>query len=214
MATYIGLIEVTTAGTSGGQEIVNTFYYGNDEGGAFEFNDAFMATFAAAWLSLLGETFLGEQTTRYTLNTIEVRAISLQGVVISENAVELAVNLPGDIDAATPGPGLAAIITIKTVSVASEGSRNLKRSYLAWGPVPKDFLTDVTGELTLTAKAAYANIAAMIADVLVVGGLEYQPVRVGRTDLADPPGLGTILSVSVQPFPQPRKSRFTKPSGS
>lgn len=213
MATYEGYLKVRNVGTAGGQDINNTFYYGGSGGEAIVFNDAFMAVFAPAWLTQVGEDFLGEQTNRYTLQQVEVTALNRQGVTISDNAIEYSVGEPGDIDEAIPGPGLAAVISIKTSSIEAEDSRPLKRSYLAWGPVPKSFITDPTGELTLTAKTAYAGVAALISQVIVISGIEYWPVRIGRTTLPSQPAIGNILSVSVQPFPRPRTSRFFKADG-
>lgn len=213
MASYQGFINVDVVGVAGGQQIVNKLYYGNDVGESFLFNDAFMASFGAAWSATFLEDWLGEQTTRYTLSQLEVRAVDARGNVISENAAEIGINAAGDIDNAIPGAGLAAILSIKTTSVSSEESRSLKRSYLAWGPVPSVFITDPTGELTNTAKTAYATIAALIGTSLLISAIEYVPVRVGRTVAPATVAVGTIVSVTVKPFVQPRKSRFPRTDG-
>lgn len=213
MASYEGFLKLRAVGVAGGQDINNTFYYGGEAGDVLVFNDAFMAVFAAAWQTAYVEDYLGEQTTRYTMTQIEVSAIDRHGVTISDNTVELGVNLPGDIDLPIPGPGVSAVISIKTSSVEIEASRSLKRSYLAWGPVPSQFITDPTGELTLTAKAAYANIAAMVADSLVIAGVEYWPMRIGRTAPSAQPAFGTILSVNVKPYWRPRTSRMFSSDG-
>lgn len=212
MAVYNGYIQLILGGRAGGQNINNILYYGDDAGNAFTMNDALLAAFVAQWEDQFATDWCSVMADTYTLATLTAYAVDVRGLVVSDNPAQSAPALAGAVSGLCSSPAVTAILSIKTSSIPSEGSRSLRRSYLALGPVPEVHV-DTNGALTATALTEYAEIAALVATFC--GGVagDFQPVRLGRTEAPAAPAIGSILSVNVQPFVSFRKSRKFRPSG-
>jgi hypothetical protein len=207
-----GYLQLTVNGSAGGQAFANVFYYGIDDGGPLNWTDALVAAALAEW----GETVVGAwllaMPDDYTLLNLEGRVVSERATVLSDNAVVLAVNEPGELVQAINGPFQTAIISFTTVRAEAYGYRSLKRSYIAFGPLGSTTM-ESTGALVLVALNYLGDVADLLATPLVVGLETLAPVRIARTVAPATPGVSLVTGASVAPFGSFRKSRKRRASG-
>lgn len=208
----LGYLQLTLVGTAAGQAILNILYYGNDVGESVEWTTPLIAGFLTEWGETHVNDFLDHMPDAYTLSLLSGRVVDSRGAVISDNAVELSVAQAGAFATTINGPFQVAILPIQTVRVESEGTRALKRSYLAIGPLWNTALEE-TGALTIGATVDMNAIADIVEAPLTVGVQEFAPVRVGRTVAPATPAVGLVTGVSVDPFSSFRKSRKRRANG-
>lgn len=199
-------------GQSASQAIVNLLYFGNEAGEGFA---AYDENTAEDILAAAGETFVEDYLAalpdHYTLNLLRVSSVSERGVTNSPYDIDLIVNEAGIQGGGTSGAFVTAILPF-TTTVAPDAARNLKRSYLAYGPVAEDFVND---DQSLT-----AGFLALISPLMLalrgelVGSLNvYLPVRIARTVAPAPVGVGIVRSIAMAPYASTRKSRKKTPRG-
>lgn len=199
-------------GTAGGQAIANVLYYGDENGSPFPWDAIVIGALFNEWLETHLDAWLDAHHTGYSLTTLVGRAVNERGVVISDNAVELAVNQPGTIVQSINGPFQTAIIRLPTVRNEAEGARGMKRSYLAVGPLINNALTE-TGELTLGTLAYMQAVADAVSAPIDSGLYLHAPVRIGRTVAPAQPAIGLVIDGIVDPFGSFRKSRKRRANG-
>lgn len=209
----LGYAQLTLLGSAGGQAIANILYYGDDAGDPFPWDAITLGDLMTEWGEGLMDAWLDAHSTGYTLNTMIGRAVDTHGVVISDNAVELAVGEPGTIVQTFNGPSQVAIIRLPTVRNNAIGSRALKRSYLAIGPLINNALTE-TGALTIGTLAYMQTLADGLSAHINGAIYEYAPVRVGRTAPTDTPAVGIVVDGIVDPMGSFRTSRKPRANGS
>lgn len=212
MAVYTGYVQLILGGRAGGQNVNNILYYGDDAAEPFTINDAGLAAFVAEWEDEFAADWLSKMADTYTLATLTAYVVDVHGSVISDNPAQSAPAAPGTDAGACSSPAVTAILSFQTSSIGAIGSRSLRRSYLALGPVPEVHV-DTNGALTATALANYATLAALVSSTFNGAVDQYEPVRLGRTAALAQPAVGTIVSATVQPFVSFRKSRKFRPSG-
>lgn len=199
-------------GTYQGQSIVNVLFYGDDAGDGFSVWDpAVAADVGESMVTTLVPAYLEELPTTYTLNTISVTGVNERCVTVSDYEVETTVEDPGVTVGSTEGQAQVAIIAFQTTKHSVAG-RNVKRSYIAYGP-----LHDSAQSSDGAVEAGFAtNIAPLITWLgsNLAGALnDYRPVRIGRTADPAPIALGKVTGVTLRPFASFRKSRKRRPSG-
>lgn len=206
------IYKLSFEGTCQGQNITNLLYYAQDDGSVF---GAYYEPTALDILDAAAETFvenyLAALPLSYTLNLLRVTSIDERGVVNSPYDLIQTIGEAGVQGGGITGAFNCAILPI-TTAPSPDGQRNLKRSYLAYGPITEVFTND---DQTLTAGALTA-IAPFSIDVgqLLVGAITaYAPVRVGRTQDPAPIAIGVVRSVSIAAYSSVRKSRKKTPRG-
>jgi hypothetical protein len=154
---------------------------------------------------------VGALPDEYTLVDFAISTVDERGVTNSPYDVIEPVNALGIQGGAGVGAMLCAIIPFQT-QIAPGATMNMKRSYLAFGPLPETFVSDT--------QAIEAAAAALIADILLVIGAPlvgsvgtYWPMRIGRTVAPDPIHLGMVNAISLRPYASVRKSRMKNPRG-
>lgn len=208
-----GYAQLSLLGTAGGQAIANVLYYGDDAGDILSWTTAMINDLFSEWAEGCLAEWLAAHPTGYTLNTIVARIVNERGVVVSDNAVELAVGDPGTIAQTFNGPAQVAIIRLPTVRNETIFARALKRSYLAIGPLINNALTE-SGALTIGTLAYMQALADVISTPLGGAVQDYHPVRVGRTLAPAQPAVGRVVDGIVDPFGSFRKSRKPRANGS
>lgn len=207
-----GYYKLAVEATFATQNIVNILYYGTDEWGAFsDFEESIANDIAASFVSDIAPTWLDAMTLAYTINQLTMSFVNQHGASETPFPVVVPVGLSGTINGATAGQFITSILAFNTTT-AIDADLNVKRSYLAFGPLPEDFVAD-NGSIV----PSYGDLLADVRDLLVVpleGSLNlYAPVRVGRTPPASPTRVGRIISGIVRPFASTRKSRKYTPRG-
>lgn len=205
-------MKVAIRGSCIGQNIVNVLYYGQNDGSSFssyptgevaDLGDALSESLVVPYVACLPE--------EYTLTDFLITTVDEHGVTNSPVDFIEPVGALGIQGGALVGAMLCAVLPFTTLP-APGASTNLKRSYLAFGPLPETFLDDDQG----ISDAA----AALIADVLLVlgapvsGGIsDYRPVRIGRTAPSAPTRVGRVTGISLREFGSVRRSRMKNPRG-
>lgn len=209
MAVYYKL---TFEGQAEGQSIVNIMYYGADDGSAFL---DYSEPIAQDLLDTAGETFVTDYVASlplaYTLNQLRVSSVDERGVANSPYDLLEIVNEPGIQGGALSGAYNVAILPF-TTNVAPDAGRNLKRSYLAYGPIVETFI-DPDQSLTAAFLGLVSPLMLALRSNLVGGIQEYAPVRIGRTVAPQPVAVGVVRSIAMAPYASVRKSRKKTPRG-
>lgn len=206
------IVKVVINGSAFGQNINNILYYAQADGQSFpaypsaeiaDLADTLSADLVVDWCAALPD--------EYTLHNFALSTVDERGVTNSPYDVIETVEALGVQGGAGVGAMLCAIIPFQTLATAS-ADLNLKRSYLAFGPLPETFVDD---DQSITAAAA-----TLIADILLILGTnrsgsvsDYAPVRVGRTVAPAPTRVGIVNGISLRPYASIRKSRMVNPRG-
>jgi len=204
--------KLAVKGVASGQNVVNILYYGDsggdpftsyDEGRALDLADAWGEVVIADWLTALPES--------YTLVELEVTGVNPNGVTTSPYAVIDPVNSPGLEGSVTSGAMICAIVAFQT-SLGFSASINVKRSYIAFGPVTEAF---VNADQSLTGAFATLMAPILISLASPIGGSldDYVPVRIGRTVSPNPIHVGKVNGITLRPYASTRKSRKRTPRG-
>lgn len=207
MPTYYKL---NFEGTFNDHNIINSLYFAQDDGAGFA---AYDDDIALDILGAAGETFVEDYTaplpTGYRLVLLRVSSVTERGAPNSPYDQIALVDEPGIQSNETVGAMQCAILSF-TTRTAVDAARNMKRSYLAYGPVRNAY---INADQTLTAAFLAIVSPLMLAiEAPLVGTLgEYLPVRVARTVAPAPIGVGTVRSIGLDPRSSTRKSRKTKP---
>lgn len=208
-----GYLQMTIAGSAGGQAINNVLFYGQEDGTEAVWTDSLLLAFLTEWGENFLDTWLDAMPDDYTLQSLVARVVDTRGVVLSDNAVSLAVALPGTRVQDINGPFQCAIIRLPTVRAVAMGARAMKRSYIAFGPLGNTTLT-ADGALVLVAANYIGAVAAALGTILTVGTEDYYPVRIGRTVAPAVPAIGIVTTPAVDPYGSFRKSRKRRANGS
>lgn len=214
MSAYFGYVRLALVGSFAGQAINNILYYSQDpSGNPVQFSAPEIEAFVGDWAEENANVWLGEMVTGYTLASVVATVVDEHNVTVSDSPYSLAINEAGGVDAPTSGPSQVAILGMFTAHIDDViTSLAMKRSYLAIGPVPEEWVGE-SGALNGTATTAYGVLAALVGSSVLSGLSEYSPVRIGRTPPAGTPRVGTITSVFVRPFASDRRSRRFRPTG-
>lgn len=200
------------SGTYQGQAIVNILYYGDDAGdGVLVWNPAVAADLGVGIVTDIVPAYLTLLPTTYTLNSVVVTGVNERGVTVSDFEVEQAVGLLGGNATATEGQAQTSIIAFQTIR-QQQAERNIKRSYLAYGPLADN---QQASDGSLEASFATGIVPLLAAlQTNVQGPLqEYAPVRIGRTVAPALIAIGRVNGVTLRPFASFRKSRKRRPTG-
>jgi hypothetical protein len=210
---YSGYVQLSLDGSYAGQSVVNLLYYGNDAGETIGSIDGFfLSAFGAEWAEAYAAEWASRMVEGYSLDSLSIRAVNAQGVVISDVTQVITVGEDGAAGAGTDGAFVTTIISFSTERVESEGTRALKRSYLAVGPVASGYV-DNDGALSLAGVSNYAALLPVVTGPVSVGFIECNPVRIGRTVAPETPAVGLVLGAALRPYVSTRKSRKRRPSG-
>lgn len=198
-------------GTYQGQSIVNVLYYGNDVGAGFAaWSPVVAADLAEALDTTLTADYVASLPSTYTFQNIVVTGIDENAITVSDYEVERVVNEPGGAAVNSEGQAQVAIIAFQTTKLATAG-RNVKRSYLAYGPLT-DAAQSSDGALEAAFVTGITDLLALLAQT--ISSLEdYAPVRMGRTVPGAAPAIGRVTGITLRPYASFRKSRKRRPSG-
>lgn len=200
------------AGTYQGQAINNILYYGNDNAEGYDEWDPLRAqSIGDALAALIVDDYVENLPTTYTLNEIVVSGIDERGNTVSDYEIPITVAEPGLEATNTEGQAQVAIIAFQTVR-APTAERNVKRSYLAYGPL-HDGSQSSDGSLDATYVTALVPLLGDLVAELSYSGDFSQPVRVGRTVAPEPIAVGKVNGITLRPFASFRKSRKRRPTG-
>jgi hypothetical protein len=204
--------KVALEGTHTTQNIVNILYYGDSVGEGFgSYSEDLAQDLADSLAETLVEDYCAALPTEYTLNVIRVTSVDERGVTNSPYDVTVLPAESGIQGGATQGAMLCAILPF-TTTVSGSAARNLKRSYLAYGPVPGVFI----GENQILDPTYLGLISPMMLALQapIAGGIEeFAPVRIARTVAPAPVGVGVVRSISMAQCASTRASRKRSPRG-
>lgn len=204
--------KVTIKGVAGGQNIINILYFGDDAGDYFlTYPSAEIVDIGTTLDEALTEDWLGALPDEYSLVEYAISTVDERGVTNSPNDVIFPVNQAGVQGGTQAGVMLCAIVPFQT-NVAPNGALNLKRSYIAYGPVNDTFVDD-DQSLTASFAALMAPILITLGSTLVGSVGEYVPVRIGRTVNPAPTRVGVVSAISLRPYASVRRSRMKSPRG-
>lgn len=204
--------KVAIKGVASGQNIVNLLYFGDDAGDSFlSYPAAQIADIGDALNESLTEDWLGALPDEYTLTEYAISTVDDRGVTNSPYDVIIPVNESGIQGGTQAGAMLCAIVPFQT-DVAPNAALNMKRSYIAFGPVNDTFVDD-DQSLTAAFAALLAPILITLGSTLVGAVGEYVPVRVGRTVSPAPVRVGKVSAISLRPYASVRRSRMKNPRG-
>lgn len=200
------------SGSYQGQAIVNVLYYGSDGGVGFSAWSPTEAAQLGSELELLVvPEYLPSLPSTYTLAEIVVSAVDERGVTVSDYEVSVPINEPGGSAVNSEGQAQVAIIAFQTTK-APEGDRNVKRSYLAYGPL-HDSSQASDGALESAYAAGLADLLIILFTNLSSLTGDFVPMRVGRTVAPNPVALGKVSGITLRPYASFRKSRKRRPTG-
>lgn len=209
MAVYY---KAVLSGTYQGQNIVNVLFFSDVGGVPFS---AWSATTAAqladAIEAVIAPEYVLNLPSTYNLDLITVTAINDRGITVSDYEVSVSPGLPGGAVVNSEGQAQVAIIAYQTTTAPGAG-RNVKRSYLAYGPL-HDSSQSSDGTLDGTYVVGLVTLLEALLDPLGSAGPDFYPIRVGRTVDPAPTAVGRVTQVVVRPFASFRKSRKTRPTG-
>lgn len=200
------------AGTYQGQTIVNILFFADTAGLPFaewspvvagQLNDAIEAVIVPEYVLQLPST--------YSLSTITTTGVDARGVTVSDYEVELTVGVSGGSATNSEGQAQVAIIAIQTTKAPGAG-RNVKRSYLAYGPL-HDSSQSSDGTIDGTYAVGMVGLLEGLRDPLGSAGPDFQPIRIGRTVDPNPTAIGVVNQVTLRPYASFRKSRKVRPTG-
>lgn len=204
--------KVAISGTYQGQAIVNVLYYGNDAGEGFEeWSFETQQNVGDAVALAIVDDYVASLPTTYTLNELVVSGVNERNVVVGDFESNIPVNEPGLAAVNTEGQAQVAIISFQTVR-AIDGDRNVKRSYLAYGPL-HDSAQNSDGSLDADYITGLTNLLGDLVSEVPASPLPYQPVRIGRTVAPEPIAVGRVIGITLRPFASFRKSRKRRPTG-
>lgn len=204
--------KIAIKGVASGQNIVNLLYYGDDTGQGFlTYPAAEIADIADAINETLTEDWVAALPDEYTLVEYAISTVTERGTTNSPYDVIVPVNEPGIQGGTQAGAMLCAIVPFQT-DVAPDGNLNMKRSYIAFGPVNDTFVDD-DQSLTSAFAALMAPILIDIGTTLNGAVGEYRPVRIGRTVNPAPVRVGLVSAISLRPYASVRRSRMKTPRG-
>jgi len=199
-------------GTFEGQAIVNVLYYGGDDYGPFpEWSPLIAGDLGLTLATQLVPDYLDCMCTGYTLTSVSVTGVNARGVTISDYAVDYPVGDPGTIAVDTEGQAQVAIVGFRTLTTG-DAARNVKRSYLALGPLTQS-AQNAGGAISAGFLSASDPFVTLLASPLDGVAASYGPVRIGRTVDPAPIAIGRVLDATVRPYASFRKSRKRRPSG-
>lgn len=206
--------------TAVGQDIVNVLYYAPLVPGDLPF-EAGLATdlgeaIAAAW----GAEIISELSNLIDPVSVEMSMVDEDGVTVSPFTVSVPLGGSSMIGNPLSTAGMTAIFKFNCEPVAeAPGHPVPRRSYIAVGPLTDDQVLN-DGALSTAATLSPALIAATTQGHLV-GGTQFVPYRVGRTEPPSPEypdgvtaGVGRVVSGILRPYASFRRSRLRRPSGS
>lgn len=199
-------------GSCQGQNIVNILYYGQDDGSGFlEYDEDVAQDILDSAGETFAEDFCAALPTSYTLDRLRVTSVNERGVSNSPYDLTSLIAEPGIQGGALSGVFNVAILPF-TTSKAIDADRNLKRSYLAYGPVAEPFI-DAAQALDPTFLGLISPFLLAVVAPLGGGIQEYRSVRVARTTAPNPIGVGVVRSMSMDAYSSTRKSRKKSPRG-
>jgi len=155
-------------GVAAGQNIANILYYGQDDFSPFPaWSPDVAAQLNDAWSESVIEAWLDAMSTDYTCTQLMTTAVNERGVTVSDYGVVLNIASPGTLAQPFASPGQAAILNFTTGALYTPGLP-MKRSYIAFGPVPRLYI-DPNGTLSLDVDvncvAHYASLVTVVATV-------------------------------------------------
>lgn len=204
--------KVALRGVCQGQNVVNILYYGDSGADGFAAWDANIAADIGDTASeSLVVDYVSMLPTSYTLTDIAVSGINERGTVVSGYDVIEPVGALGIQGGGIMGAVSCAIVPFQT-SVAGGAALNLKRSYIAYGPLT-DILINDDQSVTAALAAGIADLLILLATPLAGGLDDYMPVRVGRTVSPAPIRVGKVVGISLRPYASFRTSRKKRPTG-
>lgn len=208
-----GYAKLVLRGTASGQEIRNILYYGTEDGDVMPWSPALAGQIAAVWAEDIEAEWVLQLPTTYTLEDIYVEWVDQHGAVVSDYPVVLPINTPGGEAAVMDGPYQCAIIAFRNAAsqATSPAARNLKRSYIAYGPLVSTFIEN-DGSVN-TGTLALDTLLGLLDSPIVVGFDNLVPMRVGRTLTTEAPAVGMVVDAYLRPFASVRRSRKVRPSG-
>lgn len=204
-----GYIRLDVRGSHFSQQIQNTFYYAAGSGGnAFlAFPPELALDCAQAWVTDLEAAWVLNLPTEYNLDTVVASFVDVHGVTDPTSySQEVAAGSPGQSGSPTTGSADCAIIAFPT-SIAVGAALPLKRSYIAYGPVPTGFYLE-SGALSGAAITLLQALGAALATPVEGAEQLYYPVRVGRTAPTAPIRAGVVIGSFVRTNKRFRASRL------
>jgi len=207
-------IKCAVEGVAEGQTIVSILYAGNESGepltGGAE--PDVLEAYAAAWAEQNADLWVAMLPDTFTLTQLRMSGVDDRLVVVSDNEVVFPVGVPGARDDASDGVDLVAIIRLPNIRVDGLGTRNVKRSYVAYGPIGSEFINN-DKSFTLGSVTFLDAVLPIFSEPVVVGLQEAWPVRIARTVDPAQPGVGKVQSPFYDPIASSRKSRRPNPRG-
>lgn len=200
-------------GSYAGQAINNILFVGDDAADPFPVWSAGQAAdVAEALADQLPGLYTDPLPLTYTLDSVQVFGVNERGFVVGDYDVERSVNFPGDQDDTSDGAYNTAIISFDTERGTGAG-RNMKRSYIAYGPLVSTWIGN-DQKLTVPAASSLAPLLAFLVAGFSSTGFDYRFVRVGRTVSPAAIAYGTVVAATLSLNSSVRASRKKKPNAS